>query len=65
MLEEAGLITRNRGRNEVVYQIKKCHADTSTSAKLAPLEVKKCQVGTSRSAKLALALIKEPSIEPI
>ncbi len=64
-LEEDKLIERNRGRNEVIYKIHKCQADTSTSAKLAPLEVEKCQSDTSRSAKLALALTKEPSIEHI
>jgi DNA-binding transcriptional regulator YhcF (GntR family) len=62
-LEEDKLIERNRGRNEVIYKIHKCQADTSTSAKLAPLEVEKCQADTSRSAKLALTLTKEPSRE--
>jgi len=64
-LEEDKLIERNRGRNEVIYKIHKCQADTATRAKLAPLEVEKCQSDTSRSAKLALALTKEPSIEHI
>jgi DNA-binding transcriptional regulator YhcF (GntR family) len=64
-LEEDKLIERNRGRNEVIYKIHKCQADTSTSAKLTPLEVEKCQADTSRSAKLALALTKEPSEEHI
>lgn len=64
-LEEDKLIERNRGRNEVIYKIHKCQVDTSTSAKLTPLDVEKCQADTSRSAKLALTLTKEPSIEHI
>ena len=35
VLEESGLITRHRGRNEVVYTIQKCLTDTSTGASQA------------------------------
>jgi len=46
-LEDAGIVTRNRGRNEVYYEISKCHTDTSTSANVTP---QKCQRDTSTSA---------------
>jgi DNA-binding transcriptional regulator YhcF (GntR family) len=62
VLEDSGLITRHRGRNEVVYTIQKCLTDTSRSASQTP---QKCLTDTSTGDSQALALTKEPSIEHI
>jgi Fe2+ or Zn2+ uptake regulation protein len=62
VLEESGLITRHRGRNEVVYTIQKCLTDTSRSASQTP---QKCLTDTSTGASQALTLTKEPSREHI
>jgi DNA-binding transcriptional regulator YhcF (GntR family) len=55
-LESDGIIERNRGRNEVIYQIKKCQSDTCRSVSVTPLEVEKCQRDTSRSVTVTPAL---------
>ena len=55
-LEADGIIERNRGRNEVIYQIKKCQSDTCRSVTVTPLEVEKCQRDTSRSVTVTPAL---------
>lgn len=55
-LEADGIIERNRGRNEVIYQIKKCQSDTCRSVSVTPLEVEKCQRDTSRSVTVTPAL---------
>jgi len=61
-LEELGLITRNRGRNEVVYQIQKCPTDTSRSVSQTP---QKCLTDTSTGVSQTLTLTKEQSREHI
>jgi hypothetical protein len=61
-LEELALITRNRGRNEVVYQIQKCPTDTSRSVSQTP---QKCLTDTSTGVSQTLTLTKEQSREHI
>jgi predicted transcriptional regulator len=61
-LEELGLITRSRGRNEVVYQIQKCPTDTSRSVSQTP---QKCLTDTSTGVPQTLTLTKEQSREHI
>jgi hypothetical protein len=61
-LEELGLITRNRGRNEVVYQIQKCPTDTYRSVSQTP---QKCLTDTSTGVSQTLTLTKEQSREHI
>lgn len=61
-LEELGLITRSRGRNEVVYQIQKCPTDTSRSVPQTP---QKCLTDTSTGVSQTLTLTKEQSREHI
>jgi Fe2+ or Zn2+ uptake regulation protein len=62
-LEADGIVERHRGRNEVVYKIKKCHGDTCTSVMVTPLEVEKCHGDTSRSVMVTPTLNKEQSRE--
>ncbi len=61
-LEELGLITRSRGRNEVVYQIQKCPTDTSRSVSQTP---QKCLTDTSTGVPQTLTLNREQSREHI
>ena len=61
-LEEFGLITRSRGRNEVVYQIQKCPTDTSRSVSQTP---QKCLTDTSTGVPQTLTLNREQSREHI
>ena len=61
-LEESGLITRHRGRNEVVYRIQKCLTETSRSVPQTP---QKCLTDTSTGVSQTLTLTKEPSREHI
>jgi hypothetical protein len=62
VLEDSGLITRHRGRNEVVYTIQKCPTDTSRSVSQTP---QKCLTDTSTGVSQTLTLNKEQSREHI
>jgi DNA-binding transcriptional regulator YhcF (GntR family) len=54
-LEESGLVERHRGRNEVIYQIKRSDSETSRGPAGRPVEVRQSD----------LPYIKEPSREHI
>jgi hypothetical protein len=68
MLEEAEPITRSRGRNEIVYQIKKCHGDTSRSATVTPAQyirtVNRTNIGTTNNQETPRRFQKSHSETP-